>query len=239
MALAVPVQAQDALILAFNRCLDASQPPDNQIKACNTVVNAQGLEPDEMGFAYTDLGMALGRKGNDNEALAAFSKALELQPNIWQAQINRAFLYLSRGQIEQGLADYNAVVKVDPAQEKLFLAKAGIGYRTEEQGKRTDTMSDEREAASHTEALEKLKAGIVRGYALRCQQRAQNGLMDSALSDCNTALQLDNKFAPALALRGMIELKQGNAAAGNADMATAVQIDPSIGQATADNKAKN
>ncbi|HEX4532838.1 MAG TPA: hypothetical protein VH000_01295 [Rhizomicrobium sp.] len=228
VAFAIPVHAQDALILEFSRCLDTGEPPDSQIKACNAVINAQGIDPDEVGFAYTDLGMAFRRKGSDDQAIAALSKALEIQPNIWQAQINRAALYLNHGQIEQGLADYNAVVKVDPAQEKLFLEKAGIAYRTEEQGKPSDMASDEREAAFHTKTLEELKDAVVRAYTLRCGQRARGGLMDSALSDCNTALQLNDKFAPALALRGLVELMQGNKAVGNADISAAKQLDPAI-----------
>jgi hypothetical protein len=225
-----PAPAQNALQSAFNHCLDESRGPDEQIKSCMLVVNAQGLEPDEIAFAYIDLGIIYANKGNDDQALSALNRALTLQPNAWQGLVNRAFLFLRRGNIDPALADYDRAAASDPAQVKMFRQEIAMDYRTVKPGTTTDEASDEREKAQHDQAIAQLKDALTRTFAYRCRMRAQAGqVFDSALADCNSALRLSPQFAPALALRGFVEIKLGNIAAGNADIAAARQLDPKLG----------
>jgi hypothetical protein len=51
---------------------------------------------------------------------------------------------------------------------------------------------------------------------------------DSAIADSDAALRIDPKHAPSLNNRGMVKLKKGDTAGGNADIAGAKAIDPKI-----------
>ena len=53
---------------------------------------------------------------------------------------------------------------------------------------------------------------------------------DSAIADYNAALKIDPKLAPALYGRGFAEIKKGNSAGGNADIAAAKSTDPNIAE---------
>ncbi len=53
---------------------------------------------------------------------------------------------------------------------------------------------------------------------------------NSAIADYNAALKIDPKLATALYGRGFAEIKKGNSASGNADIAAAKSADPNIAE---------
>jgi len=88
----------DAIVAALNRCNDPANTAQVRISNCVAVINARGLDQDEVAFAWLGLGLAYQPQGTDRQhELEAYSKAIELQPALWQARANRAVLYLEAG----------------------------------------------------------------------------------------------------------------------------------------------
>jgi tetratricopeptide (TPR) repeat protein len=66
---------------------------------------AIALKPDLVGV-YDNLALVAEDEGNTDEALAWFERALSIQPDFAGSRFNRAVTLLRRGQLAQGLADY-------------------------------------------------------------------------------------------------------------------------------------
>jgi tetratricopeptide (TPR) repeat protein len=68
---------------------------------------------------YTNLGYALLLKGQPHDAIACFSRAIELDPNNVKALSYRADAHAGLGQYDQALADYQTALKLPYASAAL------------------------------------------------------------------------------------------------------------------------
>lgn len=71
------------------------------------------LNPND-GYFHAFLGALRGQKGDDEGALASYSNAIRLDDKNLAARLNRAELYLKRGELEQAIDDLVAATKLDP-----------------------------------------------------------------------------------------------------------------------------
>jgi tetratricopeptide (TPR) repeat protein len=60
------------------------------------------------------VGVALQGKGAPEEAVATYSRAIDLKPDLWLAWQNRAEVYLAQGQREKALADFSKLIAQNP-----------------------------------------------------------------------------------------------------------------------------
>src|SRR5439155_1257025 len=63
---------------------------------------------------YNVLGELLQAAGSHQEAVQAYSLAIELNPTDWAVWFGRAYTYGATGQHEKALADYSKVIELDP-----------------------------------------------------------------------------------------------------------------------------
>lgn len=87
------------------------------------------LNPKDAYF-HAFLGALRGQKGDDDGALESYSNAIRLDGKNLAARVNRAELYLKRGELEQAIDDLVAATKIDPqgstplGKRALSLARA-------------------------------------------------------------------------------------------------------------------
>ncbi|MGD1912713.1 MAG: tetratricopeptide repeat protein [Rivularia sp. (in: cyanobacteria)] len=72
--------------------------------------------------------MALADLGRFEQALASYSKVLEIKPQYYEAWYQRGFELDRLGRFEQALASYNKVLEIKP-QYYQALSKRGIALR--------------------------------------------------------------------------------------------------------------
>jgi Tfp pilus assembly protein PilF len=72
--------------------------------------------PESADF-HNNLGVLRQRRKETNEALLCFQKAIECDSNHWQAHFNLALASLSRQNIERGIAELRATLKLRPGYE--------------------------------------------------------------------------------------------------------------------------
>lgn len=64
--------------------------------------------------AYNNQGLVYNNEGEYDKAVDAFSKAIELDPELALAYGNRGWAYIKLGQHERGIADLDKAIELDP-----------------------------------------------------------------------------------------------------------------------------
>jgi tetratricopeptide (TPR) repeat protein len=68
------------------------------------------------GDVYSAIGASLHAQGKPDEAIAYYEKALNACPNEPSAKINRAELFLAKGDREAAIKELNAAIELDAGQ---------------------------------------------------------------------------------------------------------------------------
>jgi len=187
----------------FQLCADSNKTPDDRIAACTSATKLSGMNPHDLAMAFNDLGLAQNAKGRDQLALDAFGEALSTQPDLWEALINRGFVYLERSDVVAAAADYARAAAI----------------------KFTPTANEDQ--AQHDDAITQLRNAVTNGYGYRCRiQATQSQALDSALAACNTAVQYAPGVEQVLESRGLVHFRRGDLDAAKADFDAAVAADP-------------
>src|SRR5690242_13866962 len=74
--------------------------------------------------AHYNLGLALERQGQFDQAGRSFETALSLNPALWQAHTGRGLCLLHLGQAEQALPHFDQALKSSPGQDRTLFGKA-------------------------------------------------------------------------------------------------------------------
>ena len=81
----------------------------------------------KLEFAYTNRGTAYLRKGQYNEAIGEYTKALKMNPHYAIAYCNRGMAYAKNGHYEKAVADYNEALSIDPKHSTTYYNR-GIAH---------------------------------------------------------------------------------------------------------------
>src|SRR5579864_5749900 len=65
----------------WTACTDANAPWDTRIDGCSKVIQSGNQTPKKLAIAYSNRGYAHGHKGDYDDAIADFTKAIELDRN--------------------------------------------------------------------------------------------------------------------------------------------------------------
>ena len=91
------------------------------------------------GAVFFFKGMNFLNKDLWEEAIVAFSKAIERNPGFVAAYHNRGVAYYEKGQDDRAFADYNKAIKMDPEYPWTYINR-GLAYR--KKGQHDKAMSD-------------------------------------------------------------------------------------------------
>ncbi len=123
---------------------------------------------------------ALGA-GKYDEAISAFSKALEADPNRAGAYNNRAIAWSQKGEYVRAMEDYNKALEIDPARVELYNNRGAIWFYLGNYQKAID---------DYDKALE-IDPYFFRAYANRGSARFHMGNHQTAISDYRKALEIN------------------------------------------------
>jgi len=151
------------------------------------IADAQLPEP-ALVAALTARGEGYRRADRGDEALADFSRAIELDPGPVRALISRAETYRLTRQCDHALADFSRAIELDPRSPGATVSRGETYYLMERYDEALDDFS---------RAIE-----ISPGWAWAVIDRGETyrvmGRYDDALADFNRAIQLDPSSAWAL-----------------------------------------
>ena len=75
--------------------------------------NYDKANPDD-ALAYNNMGIAYDNKGNYDEAIACYKKAIKLNPDFVMAYGNLGIAYYSKGNYDKAIACYEKAIELNP-----------------------------------------------------------------------------------------------------------------------------
>jgi len=77
---------------------------------------------------YFDRGVAASEKGELDQAIDDFTKAIELDPKLAFAYNNRGNVYRKKGNYDQAISDYTKAIEIAPAETQIYINRAYAYY---------------------------------------------------------------------------------------------------------------
>ena len=69
---------------------------------------------------YNNRGIAYGEKGQYDQAISDFSKAIEINAGYDKAYNNRGIVYRLKGQYDQAISDFNKAIEINPRDAQTY-----------------------------------------------------------------------------------------------------------------------
>jgi poly(3-hydroxybutyrate) depolymerase/Tfp pilus assembly protein PilF len=161
-------------------------------------------------------GVKLHQSGDLAGAIAAYTRTLKIDPNAQDAYNNRGVAYLALKDYAPALADFSRSIELGPTADAYN--NRGNVHFSQKQFK--EAISDFGESIKLKESPE--------AYTNRGTAYEESGEDTLGLADLDQAIRLDEKFARAYAVRGVISLKRSQDAAAQRDFDRAFQLDPTL-----------
>lgn len=97
--------------------------PDEVIQGCMRIIEGRREGKHNLSIAYTNRGIAYGKTGHLDRAIADYDQAIKLNPRFASAYRNRGFAYESKGEKKRAIADYRKAIELNPGDPR---ATAGL-----------------------------------------------------------------------------------------------------------------
>lgn len=163
---------------------------------------------------YTEVGMELFEAQDFMEAIINFNKAIDLDPQAFQA-------YYMRGNIKRifedqhgAMKDFNMAIEINPKLFEAYFERGNIKF----------LLQDYYGAiADYTKTIE-LNENHVEAYYKRGQAKHQLEAYSDAINDCSKIIEINSKNVDAYFLRGILRIEHGQMEAGCLDLSKAGEL---------------
>ena len=92
---------------------------------CASTQQKQSEPKDAKG--YYNRGCAYGEKGQYDQAISDYNKALEINPRYAKAYNNRGYAYGKKRQYDQAISDYNKALEINSRDAEAYNSR-GVAY---------------------------------------------------------------------------------------------------------------
>ncbi len=183
--------------------------------AIRDLTEAIRIDPEDP-HTYIFRGIVYGAKREFEEALADFSKALELRPNGGFYHC-RANTHWKMGQFDNALADWTKAIELAPQIHKSYGHRGAAYYNLGDY---------DRAIADFNEAIRLQPDAAF--YSNRAIVYREKGDLDRAIADHNEAVRLDPKGGVYWGELGLTQFRAGNWNAALETLQEAVRLDPKL-----------
>jgi lipoprotein NlpI len=159
--------------------------PDLALEGCTALIESGRLSEEDAFKVLLIRGVAYRNKGNYDQAIQDFDKAIRLKPDIAEAFNNRGVTYDYKGDYELAIQDYNHVIKLRPDYAPAFNNR-GLVYH--EKGEYDRAIQDFDQAI-------RLKPGYAEAFESRGSAYLARGDYDRAIQDYGQAITLEPNYA--------------------------------------------
>ncbi|MCE0497589.1 MAG: tetratricopeptide repeat protein [Methylacidiphilales bacterium] len=168
-------------------------------------------------MAHNNLGNGLLDKGQVDEAMDQYQKALEINPNYAEAHYNLGNALLQKGQMDEAIGEYQKALVIDPNDAEVHY---NFGNALMQEGQVDEAIAEYQKALEIDPNDAEVRNNF--GTAL-----LQEGRLDEAMDQYQVALQINPDFAEAHADFGMALLQKGQVDEAIGEYQKALAIDPS------------
>lgn len=147
---------------------------------------------------YVQQGRLYMSKGQYDQAISEFNKALEINPKYVNAYLYRGIAYMQKGQHDQAISEFNSLLRLKPG---LATAYRGLGGAYGHKGQYDQAIS------AFNKAIE-INPKSFQAYNDRAVSYGRKGEYDQAISDFNKALEINPQYLVAYNGRGNVFKKK-------------------------------
>ena len=130
------------------------------------------------------------------EAIEAYSSYLSTNPDNIKSLYNRGRSYEEIGKVENAIADFEAIIKLDPSNVNANLSLAKISYNK----------NDYNKVLVYTGKALGINENNAQAHFLAGRAGHQLGYFDQALESYNNAITLSRDFGEAYLYRGAVKM---------------------------------
>jgi tetratricopeptide (TPR) repeat protein len=149
--------------------------------------------------AHNNLGIAVAQRGEVDEALDQFQKALALNPRYAEARYNLGLAFAQKGRIDDAMAQYQKALDADP---NIAQAHNNLGNAFLQKGNLDQAIAQYQSALAIDPNIAQARNNL--GDAL-----LRKGEMDEAVAQYQKALAIDSGIVQAHRSLGIILLRKG------------------------------
>ncbi len=173
---------------------------------------------------YANKGFKFFRKGQFEEAISNFNKAIELHPGVTLCYFARGQIYLEQKQIDKAISDFNKTIELNPYLMNAYIFR-GSAYFI---GGQFDKAIDD-----YNKAIE-MKPEDAAVYNLRGNAYFKKGEIDRAIADYTSAIEKNSGLATAYFNRGSVYYLIGKIDIASDDYKKALDLNPGYGETNDD-----
>ena len=148
---------------------------------------------------YYSRGLAHSKKGEYDLAIAAYTRAIELNPELAEAYVNRGGTYNEIGEFDKAIEDLSKAIELNPKLAEAY-GNRGNAYSSKE---------DFQNAIKDYNRTIELKPNLAEAYANRGNVYSRKGDFQNAIEDYNRAIELKPNLAEAYHFRGNVYNDKG------------------------------
>ena len=88
--------------------------PDAQAAACTALIDSERFTRQNLAILHSNRGIAYGKAGDYDRAIADFDAALRINPNHVRAYLNRGNANFARRDYDRAIADFGQAIRLEP-----------------------------------------------------------------------------------------------------------------------------
>jgi tetratricopeptide (TPR) repeat protein len=147
--------------------------------------------------SFVSSGEAAAARGDGDRAIADFTRAIQLDPNLASAYAGRGTEYYKKSDWDRAIADFTQAIRLDPKHSTTF-ANRGAAYNSKNDW--------DRAISDCTESI-RLDPNYANAYRHRAFAYIQKGSYAQARADVNMALKLNPNYQNAKNLDAELKKK--------------------------------
>jgi len=214
-----------------------------------------GVRPEQDAATHYNLGLGLQNRGQLDEAIVEYHKAIKLDPNYAIAHYNLGLALQDKGQADDAITEYRTAIKLDPNDA---IAHYVLGLALQDKGQVNEAIVEYRKAielepkfaseatfhgnlaialqdngqldeaiAEHRKSIE-LSPRVAAFYAILGEALYHNGQIDEAIAEYRKAIELDPRVAADHANLGFLFQDNGQFDEAVAEYRKAIELDPKL-----------
>ncbi|MEW6263022.1 MAG: tetratricopeptide repeat protein [Thermodesulfobacteriota bacterium] len=153
---------------------------DEAIKLYTKAIDSGELKEKDLAQAYNSRGNAWFDKGDLDQAIADYTRAIEADPKNGYAYYSRAFAHDHKGQADKAISDFTKAIEINPRDADSYFGRGNAWF---------DKKDLNKAIADFSKAVE-FNPNLADAYYNRAVAYANNGEWDKAYQDAKKALSL-------------------------------------------------
>jgi tetratricopeptide (TPR) repeat protein len=189
-ALAMALFASNAMAVNFKDMVDCSQSSDldRQIAGCTRTLASPDLARPAIPFAYR--GDAWRSKGEFDRAIADYSEAIRLEPDLATVHASRGNVWMEKGEYDRAISDLDEAIRLAPKFTLIYnTPKFALLYNS--RGVVWQAKGEHDRAIEDFDRAVRIDPRFAVAYANRGESWRLKGDLDHALTDQDKAIALD------------------------------------------------